>query len=63
MPVMTASQHARAVLVEIDKVQPLSLDQRNRIKYVLYGLFKAIQSGAEVIAPLYPGYGTHNTDS
>lgn len=41
MPVMTASQHARAVLLEIDKVQALSVDNRNRIKYVLYGLFKA----------------------
>jgi hypothetical protein len=54
MPVMTASQHIRAVLLEIDKIQTLSADNRNRIKYVLYGLFKTIQSGAEVIAPLYP---------
>jgi hypothetical protein len=54
MPAKTASEHVREVMIQVDKVQALSADNRNRVKYVLYGLFKAIQSGSEVIAPLYP---------
>lgn len=54
MPAMTASEHVREVMRQVDKIQPLSVDNRNRVKYVLYGLFKAIQSGAEIVSPLYP---------
>lgn len=54
MPAKKASEHIRVVLAQIEKVKPLTEENRTKAIYNLYRLFKAIQGGAEIVAPLYP---------
>jgi hypothetical protein len=54
MAAKKASEHIRIVLGQLEKVRPMNEDDRTKAIYRLYHLFKAIQGGAEIVAPLYP---------
>jgi hypothetical protein len=54
MPTMKMSAHIRAVLEQLERVQPMNTDERITAGYKLYRLFTAIQQGKEIVAPLYP---------
>jgi hypothetical protein len=54
MPTMKMSAHIRVVLDQLEKVQPMNIDERITAAYQLYRLFTAIQQGKEIVAPLYP---------
>ena len=54
MPPLKMSVHIRAVLDQLEKVQPMNTDERITAGYRLYRLFTAIQQGKEIVAPLYP---------
>jgi DNA-directed RNA polymerase subunit F len=48
------SAHVNEVMSQLDKVERLEGEKRTRAINNLYDLFRAIQDGAQVIAPLYP---------
>lgn len=54
MAAKKASEHVREVMRQLDTLQPMNEEGRTKAIYDLYHLFKHIQSGDEIVAPLYP---------
>jgi hypothetical protein len=54
MPTLKASEHVRIVLGKLDQIRKLEGDERTQATVTLYHLFKKIQEGAYIVAPLYP---------
>jgi hypothetical protein len=51
---LKASEHVRLVMEKLDKIRRLEGVERTRATFNLYHLFKKIQEGAWIVAPLYP---------
>jgi hypothetical protein len=54
MPTLKASEHVRVVIGNLDQIRKLEGDERIKATVDLYHLFKKIQEGAWIVAPLYP---------